>query len=160
MTPVPEPASDVLAQIAAMLDPNHPKRAALVVPGNVMPDETRGKAHIVERPEGTLITTDPELAALYARRADDQAMAVILGYPEHKDDVVRNCRENFMLARAVQARDAAGNVLTEAFASPVGLGRTMAAIASHVPPGGQLVVMTPVDAIIRRLTLRAQEGAL
>lgn len=160
MTPFPEPAADVAAQIAAALDPEHPKRAAFVVPGNTVPSWVYGKApYIVERPGGTLITTDAELADVYAAGDDDVTMAGILGYPEHKADVFKNCEGVMSRARAVQAKDAKGNVITDAIASPLGLARTIVALAAHAPPGGELVVITPVEAVLRRFTLRAKEGS-
>jgi hypothetical protein len=159
MTPFPEPVADVAAQISAALDPEHPKRAAFVVPGNTVPSWVYGKAHIVERPSGTLITADAELAEMYEAGVDDITMAAILGYPEHKADVFKNCGGVMSLATAVQAKDAKGNVITDAIASPLGLTQTIIALATHVPTGGELVVVTPVEAVLRRLTLRAKEGA-
>lgn len=161
MIPIPEPAADVAAQVAAMLDPEHPKAAALVVRGNEVPFlPTPLGVYAVEQPIGTLLTRDAARADTFAERCDDRTMAWILGYPESKDDVVANCdRRPIALARAVQARDHDGNVITEAFASPGGLARTMYVLKEHVPPGGVLAVLTPVDAIGRRLVLRELEAA-
>lgn len=150
MTPVPEPAGDLRAQLAAVLDPSHPKAAMLVVPGNVVP-AVPGDVCVITRPQGTLITRDLALAHDFIWGKTSEAdMAQLLGYPEHKDAVVMACGGDLSLARAVQARDAEGNVVTEAFASPAGFERTKTAIATHVPPGGSLVVLTPAAAILRR----------
>jgi hypothetical protein len=160
MTPVPEPAADICAQIKAMMDSEHPKQAVLIVPGNEAPAATAAGVYRVDRPAGVLMTRDPHRALAFADHSDDDAaMAWILGYPEHKAAVVAACcGEPIRLARAVQARDAEGNVVTEAFTSPVGLERTIEAISAHVPKGGELLIMTPTEAITRRLFLRAVHG--
>lgn len=158
MTPIPEPPRDIRAQIDAVLDPSHPKRAIFMVPADAKFLPYVYDAHIVERPEGTLLTTDAELAALFAASADDRTMATILGYPEAKPDVVERCGGNpALIARAVQARDAAGNVITETFTSPPGLKRAVEALREHAPPGGELVVLTPIAAIARRVALRYRQ---
>lgn len=149
MTPIPEPAADLLAQLAAVLSPTHPKRAMLIVPSSGV--------YVRTRPEGTLITTDKTLADHFGHAADDVTMAAILGYPEHKADVVKNCGGEPLRAVAVQARDANGNVITEAFASPVGLEQTVNALQPHVPEGGMLMILSPLDAIARRFARCAQE---
>jgi hypothetical protein len=157
VTPIPEPAADLRAQLAAVLDPSHPKVAMLVVPGNEIP-EIPPDLCVVTRPEGTLITRElwEALNFLYGYTSDSD-MALMLGYPENKDDVVRSCGGDLSLARAVQARDAGGNVVTEAFASPDGLQRTISVLSHHVPHGGALVALTPVEAICRRVALRCKE---
>jgi hypothetical protein len=82
-------------------------------------------------------------------------MAKILGYPEAKDDVVKNCGGRPVAnARAVQVWDADGWVVIEAFASPAGLQATQDELRQHIPPGGSMVVLTPIEAIGRRLLLR------
>lgn len=154
----PEPVADVVAQINAALDPLHPKPAAFVVPGNVVPGRLPPSAHVVSRPEGTLITLDAALAAQFAAGADDATMAAVLGYPESKLDVIRNCAGDCARALAVQARDAEGNVVSEALCSPSGLSRTVAVMSAHVPAGGQLKILTPTAGIERRLMLRAAES--
>jgi hypothetical protein len=158
LSPFPEPAADIAAQIAAVLDPDHPKRAAFVPPGNEVPP-LASDAIVVTRPEGALVTTDARLAAMFEAAVDDATMALILGYPEHKEDVLRNCGGQWSAVIAVQARDAKGNVITDAIASPAGAEQTVAALALHVPEGGELVVITPVEMINRRLALRALEIA-
>ncbi len=160
MTPIPEPMADVRAQVAAMLDPTHPKKAALVVPGNEVPAVLADVIR-VDRPSGTLLTLDPVRAAAFADGHDhDATMAWILGYPEDKGSVVAACGgDPVRTARAIQARDADGNVVTEAFTSPTWFDRTYQAIGEHVPAGGHLVVLTPTQAIGRRVVLRLVERA-
>lgn len=163
MTPVPEPAADLVAQLAAVVDPEHPKRAMLVVPGNAVPAELPDHVYVCARVEGTLITGSAIIASLFDHvptmngALDDASMASILGYPEDKSEVIQNCAGDLTRALAVQARDAAGNVVTEAFASPPGLFRTATALTGHVPSGGYLVTLTPAASITRRLALRAKE---
>lgn len=154
MTPVPEPVCDINAQVAAMLDGGHPKRAVLVVPGNAVPSVD--VAFRIERAAGTLLTNDRARADAFVEgHADEGAMAWILGYPQDKTAIMVECGNNAMfLARAVQARDEQGSVVTEAFAAPSGLAMTQEVIGEHVPAGGGLMVLTPVDAIVRRVLLR------
>jgi hypothetical protein len=85
----------------------------------------------------------------------DRTMAEILGYPEAKSDVVAACNgQPFNRARAVQARDKDGYVVTEACCSPGRLAETQDALQAHVPTGGKLVVVTPLEALARRILLR------
>lgn len=82
-------------------------------------------------------------------------MAEVLGYPEAKPDVVAGCEGRpIASAKAVQARNKDGWVITEAFTSPKWLGITQAELQKHVPKGGAIVVLTPIEAIGRRLLLR------
>lgn len=158
VSPIPEPKSDLAAQIAAMLDLGHPKNSVFIVPGNDAPDVPPGICKVV-RPEGTLLTRDPACAEAFRAAADDVTMARILGYPEEKYEAVAACDGNLSGGHMVQARDASGNVITEAFASPVGLERTRSAMMAHVPTGGSLVVLSATQSIMRRLELRAAEHA-
>ena len=152
MTPIPEPTADVRAQIAAMLDPRHPKKAALVVPGNEVPaveDVIR-----VERSSGTLLTRDPVRAAAFADGHEhDATMAWILGYPEPKDAALAACPEAWL--RVVQACDWQGNVITEALCSPGWLDRTGVALRRH----GDVRLLTVPEALGRRFALRCDEAA-
>jgi hypothetical protein len=158
--PTPEPPGDIKAQLAAVMDERHPKRAAFVVPedGGQIPYVLR--AEIVRRDEGVLVTTFGPAADIFRQAGTDPdefdtAMAVILGIPEPKPLLVANCRGRPELyARAVQARDSDGNVVQEAFASGAGLYETVIAIEAHVPPGGELVILSPVGAIARRIAMR------
>lgn len=163
MTPVPEPAGDIRAQIAATLDHNHPKRACYMVPEDAERLDLKALPqgiYAAQRAEGTLVTTDLELAELFdgapaETGAFDRVMAEILGYPEDKATAVARCRgKPARHARAVQARDAAGHVITEIFASPVGFLPACAAMQAHVPAGGRLVIMSPAAAISRRVAMR------
>jgi hypothetical protein len=158
--PVAEPAGDIRAQLAAVMDPAHPKAACFMVPQDAHLVPLVLNAFIEARPEGTLVTTDEALADLFRYAPDDpydfdRTMAQILGYPEDKALVVSRCRgEPAVHARAVQARDAGGHVVCETFASPQGFLGACEAMAKHVPPGGQLVILGAAGAIARRIAMR------
>jgi hypothetical protein len=163
MTPVPEPAGDIRAQLAAVLDPTHPKRACFLVPGDAERLKLDGLpkgAYAAVRDEGTLVTRERQLAVAFecadsATDAFDTAMAEILGLPEAKPLMVERCRgQPELYARAVQARDAGGHVVCETFASPIGFLGACKVMAKHVPPGGQLVTIGAVIAISRRIAMR------
>ena len=159
MVPVPESAGDIRAQLAAVMDPHHPKRACLVMPEDHGQIPYVLNAHYATRPEGTLVTTFAPAALMFeaaeAGEAFDRTMAVLLGIPEDKHSVAQRCDGRPELySRSVQARDAEGNVISEAFASPQGLHATVVALEGHVPPDGALVIMKPVDAISRRIATR------
>ena len=110
---------------------------------------------VVRRAEGTLVTFDEARAAMFEEAADDSTMALILGYPESKPEIAERCpRPVSQRARAVQARDQGGHVITEAFCSPSMFLPTCEAMGRHVPPGGDLVVLSPVASIARRIALR------
>jgi hypothetical protein len=166
MLPFPEPAGDIRAQLAAMMSDEHPKLACFVVPLDAAQIPGALRAYIEVRAEGVLITRDRDRADAFRAAPHDNAdafdrtMAAILGYPEAKPDVLAACAGRPISdARAVQARTADGYVVTEAFCSPAGLKLTQTEIGKHVPPGGQLCVLTTVEAIGRRLMLREQEIA-
>lgn len=159
MTPVPEPPGDIRAQLAAVLDPEHPKRACFMVPEDArnltMPESGVDGLLVVRRAEGVLLTTDQGRAELFEHSASDANMAAILGYPESKDVTGQRCpRPVSERARAVQARDPAGHVVTEAFCSPLAFLPTCAEMSRHVPAGGTLVILSPTASIARRIALR------
>lgn len=158
---VPEPEGDIRAQLKAMLDPDHPKRAVFVVPQDRERITTPLPTVFAEnRPEGTLFTKSDQLATAFLcapsdEEGFDRVMAKILGLPQDKAKVFLACEGRPMArARIVQATDADGWVVTEAAAGPGQLKETSEALQNHVPPGGQLRVMTPIEALGRRLLLR------
>lgn len=153
----PEPKSDIDAQLRALTDPGHPKDSVFVARGNAsaLPPEAPPGVHMVRTPDGTLLTTDPEKATAFARGPrDDRLMARILGYPQPKDEVLRDIAVG-RPSSVIQARDADGNVISEAVASDRGREATRQALAQH----GQLVEMQTPEAIARRRRLLAQEQA-
>jgi len=155
MIPVPEPPRDIEAQLLATVDSDHPKRACFCVPldQHLIPPSI--DAYVVRRPEGTLVTLHRQLADAFKQAADDTTLAWLLGYPEAKPVIAKRCNGmDLNRMRVVQARDAEGNVITEAGASPWGFLETCDALAAHVPEGGQLAVLLPVMSITRRVALR------
>jgi len=159
MTPVAEPLGDIRAQLAAVLDPQHAKRACFLVPEDArnltIPEGGIDGLLVVRRAEGTLVTLDPAKAELFKQQADDTTMAEILGYPEDKDTVLARCPRNpGHTARSVQARTHTGHVVIEALCSGVGLLPTVAEMQRHVPPGGKLVILSPTASIARRIAMR------
>ncbi len=150
---MPEPASDIRAQIAALRDRTHPKTVLFAAPGNVddVPIPGLGMVLTVRR-WGALVTPDHETAEVFSgAMPDDAAMARLLGYPEPKDVAIAAGPAAWV--RVVQARDRQGNVITEALCSPGWLGRTRDALAPH----GHLRVLTVADTLARRFSLRRAE---
>lgn len=136
--PVPEPMRDIAAQIGALHDPAHPKRAVYIAPG---------KVRVYQRDEGALLTDDAALAARFMKaELSDDDMAAILGYPETKASVIASDR-----CLIVQARNAAGDVITEAAASAERMFETVRALFAHVPPGGVLRLCGADAALKRRM---------
>lgn len=159
MPVVPEPAGDIAAQLRATLDPDHPKRACFCVPADVHVIPRTLAAYIVDRPEGTLVTLQKQLADRFLRSADDVTLAEIFGYPEPKPTVfARCCGQPEIQARVVQARDADEHVVSEAIASSLGFWETVDAIERHVPENGCLVIISPRMAIMRRIAMRRVEA--
>lgn len=144
---VREPMRDIQAQIAALIDPQHPKKAVFLAPGN-LPDHLPDVLAI-HRPEGTLLTENEALAHLYrsANPLTDDLMAEILGYPEPKSSV---CFDPYPLV--VQALDMNGCVITEAASSHAHSAETITELQRHVPKGGRLNITTLTDALNRRIT--------
>jgi hypothetical protein len=150
-----EPACDILAQIAALIDPGHPKTAMFAAPGNASGAWARGVMR-AERREGVLLTADIEKMNAFTSCAmpDDAGMARILGYPEPKDAARAACTESWL--RVVQACDHwQSNVITEALCSPGWFDRTCNALIPH----GVLRVLTVEQTLARRLALRCKEAA-
>ena len=152
----PEPASDLRAQLEAMVNPDHPKDAVFVARGNEgqIPDDLPASAPPTRRPEGTLFTTNPEKAAAFrdAPQVTDDLMGRILGYPDTKANVAAAGQ-----GAVVEARDKAGNVIAGAATSPERAQETQAAIGAQVPPGGHLATVTPQEALRNRLQKVSQE---
>lgn len=151
---MPEPASDIRAQIDALLDQRHPKAAVFAAPGNEI-DVAKVLGMVVVRPEGTLITADDALRERFMEEMpDDAGMAAILGYPEPKDAAMAACLPEHL--RVVQAIDYLGHVITEALCSPAWIERTQAALAPH----GLLRTLDVPFALKRRFILRREEMML
>jgi hypothetical protein len=149
---MPEPASDICAQIEALLTGGHPKGAVFAAPGNKDDLAGRGLTGLI-MPWGTLLSWDVKAMDMFEHAMpDDAAMARILGYPEPKDAAIAACPAAWL--RVVQACNWRGNVITEALCSPAWLDRTREALALH----GHLRVLTVDGALARRLAFRCAEA--
>ena len=158
-SPVPatteESSGDIAAQIKAMLDPNHPKDAVFVAKGSdsAIPDSLPDNVMVQPRPEGTLLTTNrKKLEAFQAPDLTDQALAKILDYPQTKDDAIASGNP-----LAVQAFDADGNMVQGPLSSPDALPQTIASTVAQTPPGGNVIVSSPQDALAARANRVSEE---
>jgi hypothetical protein len=146
---IPELECDIDAQIAALLDPDHPKEAVFLARGNSLGNRKLPPWIFVEcRAEGTLLTNRAHVAASFqaAEPLTDDLLAAILGYPESKADLIG--RGDPLVA---QALDAKGCVVFEAGCSKAGLDAALAAAAEQVPEGGCVHMTTVEDALGRRI---------
>lgn len=148
----PEAMSDLSAQLRAVADRKNPKDAMFVARGSPVPKQIPSGLMVASRREGTLITTNRDKAQTYrkAPTVDDAMVARLLGYPETKSAAVASGAPH-----VVQSRDGSGNVITEALASPSGLGNAVQMAQSH---GHHAIVTTPDGAQIRRAHMIQQEG--
>lgn len=149
----PEPQRDLDAQFNALKDPANPKDAHLLRPGDKVPAIPKGSGiQIVSRPEGRLLTTNKDKAALFRNGpVTDELMAHVLGYPETKAQAEASGQP-----AVVQALDQKGNVVHEMAASPEGVPAAQAIAAAHAP-GGTTQVTTPEAVIDRRMKEVASE---
>lgn len=146
---LPELEQDIDAQLEALYDPDHPKRAVFLARENHLADRKIPRGITVEqRPEGTLITNSIQIALIYRALeiVTDADLAAILGYPETKADVMRAGHGN-----VVQALDSRDRVIFEAAASPIGLDATICAAIEQMPEGGRIHIDTIEHALARRL---------
>lgn len=133
----PEPMDDILAQLRALQDPNHPKDAVYLAQGTQAPPFSMQP---LQRPGGSLYTNNPQKAqAFMAPELDDDGMAEILGYPQPKSQIGPD-------GMVVQALSPEGHVVTEAATSPDQLQATQQALSQH----GQTRVISPFEAQSRR----------
>ena len=145
----PEPRSDLIAQLAALADPAHPKRVMWVAAGGVRLAVPSG-LYGLERPEGTLIALDPWAPRWLAADPSEATLAILLGYPEDKDRALREPHQ------VVQALDPAGAVITESLCRCRALTAAIAALQPH----GRIRLTTPDAVIARRCRLSLEEGHL
>ncbi len=143
---VPEPVTDIKAQLQQLANPDSTRDAVFVAKGTPMPRNIPQGVMRVLRPEGTLLTTNTAKAALFRKGpVDDTRMAHILGFPETKQEAMASGAP-----RVVQAKDAAGNVVSEMLASPQGENTARAAAAGQAP-GAEVQSVSPEEAVQRRL---------
>lgn len=130
---LPEPARDVAAQLRAVLDPRSVKDAVYLAPGTPEPDSAGLGLHRVARADGVLLTSNPSKAEIFRRAPalTEHALALLLDYPESKDDVRRAGGEPVV----VQGVAPDGGIAYEAAASRAHVARTVRAAQAAVPDG-------------------------
>jgi hypothetical protein len=145
---LPEPAADLAAQLAAVADPASAKRAMFLAQGSPLPASLPPGVTAATRPEGTLLTSDPERAREFQRSAalTDDGMARLLGYPESKRAAIAADGAPV----AVQATAPGGGVVHAGLASQAGIPAAVRA-ARAAAPGGRVTIQTPQAAVLRRL---------
>lgn len=142
---MPEPPTDIAAQIHALSSPNHPKDAVFVAAGNesAIPESIPSGVTVVHRPHGVLLTTNQDKANQFRDTTNptDKDMARILGYPAVKSNDTKT---------VIQSRDAGGSVVYEAATNPISKPATIHAARMQTPAGGGIKELTPRDALMRR----------
>ena len=144
----PEPARDLRAQLRAVLDPRSGKQSAFVANGTIMPERVPEGLTVVRRPEGTLVTADPDHANTFARvkHLTAEVVAALLGYPQTKREALRDGAPVVVQARV------RGAVAWETVASGPGIPAAVAAALEAVP-NARIRVMTAETALRRRRRL-------
>ncbi len=150
----PEPASDINAQLNAMVDPTSDKKAVWVA-GNeaqysartnkVTPVEVNGKsafaAFIPGR--GTIISTSKDVVSeVVAGGATDAVVGAALGYSSTKD-----YGNATLVARAL---DAEGNVVSEELTTAENAANALAAARGLAPEGGSATIVDAQQALEER----------
>lgn len=144
----PEPLRDILAQLRALRDKDHPKKTVFIAAGTTVPREAINGLYTVERDEGVFVTTDFHLWN-WLRTIDiitDTDIARILGYPEPKSVAIEaNAR------MIIQALDADGCVVFEAGCSDRARDITIEAARKQIPDGGRLSITNVASVLERRI---------
>ena len=150
---VPEPAGDIAAQLAAMMDPNNPRKGVFVAEGTPMPQLPAGVAVVTKKGQGTFITTDPTLARSIkgTKHLDDKQIANFLGIPHAKAEIAARTDNPL----AITAKDKNGNVVASA-ATDTTDSPNATAIKDQVPPGGSVVTQTPEQLLAEREAANAE----
>ncbi len=143
---IPEPRCDVSAQITALRDPAHPKAAVWLARGTAAPVDLLDGLIMLSLPQGLLLTTDVARARHLAANQSDDGLAVVLGYPEAKSQLVDPI--------VIQARDAAGCVVSEMACSA---GHAIEAALWAAAHGGVAILTLP-EALARRIALCQAEN--
>lgn len=138
----PEPRLDVTAQLAALLDPEHPKDTVWLASGTPVPAIDAPDIVRVDHPAGVLLTTDADKASRFAAEPSDDTLADILGYVEPKGAVTGE-------PVVVQARAPSGGVVLEMGCSPGALDLALDRAKAH----GAVFVLPLSAAMLRRAVL-------
>lgn len=141
----PEPLCDVVAQLAALRDPAHPKGAVWLAKGTPVP-ETDGLT-VVHHGAGTLITDDIDKAWRFLKNPSNETLADLLDYPMAKADLAEP-------VIVLQALAPDGAVVYEAGVAP-GLFRRAVDVARRY---GAVRAVSLEMALSRRVALRQMEA--
>lgn len=151
----PEPVGDLRAQIADLVNHEHPRDAVFVARANEgdIPSRLPSRVKEVMRPEGTLLTTNYDKAVEFQNEPvmTDGHLAHILSYPQPKGEALESGDPV-----VTQAVDDHGNVTFETLTSPDKVGEAVKT-AQEQAPGTQVHVVTPDEAQARRAALVQQE---
>jgi hypothetical protein len=142
---IPEPQCDIDAQLGALLKPDHPKDCVFLALGNDRGDFP-ANVFVERRPEGSLLTIDAAKAETFrsADKVTDAMLAKLLDYPCTKTELM-----DLERVFAVQARDAAGNVIYETVCDDTRYQQAIEIASRH----GHLHITTPIAALERRVAL-------
>lgn len=83
----PEPLCDVIAQLAALRDPAHPKGAVWLARGTPVPDVVYELITVIHD-AGVLVTCDMKKALRFFDDPSNETLAQLLDYPEAKADLI------------------------------------------------------------------------
>ena len=143
-----EPLCDLKAQIAALIDPRHPKRAVWIA-GEAPKLPTAGLPPRLYLDTGTLIASAHDCGRLEDDPCEE-VLADLLDYVVAKSVVIHLPTEMLCV---VQARDANANVVLEMVVDETRVGEATRRCALFGAP----TVMTIADCLTRRLMLIAEE---
>ena len=147
----PEPLCDIRAQLAALRDPAHPKRAVWLARGTTIPIPL-GLVDVcaVSVAGGTLFAREWDDCQRLADDPSDEMLATILDYIEPKSGIIA---QPAVWWPVVQARDAQGCVVWEQLSSWQHVGRATARARLY----GRLAICTMGECRQRRARLIAEE---
>jgi len=150
----PEPASDINAQLNAMVDPTSEKKAVWVA-GNeaqysartnkVTPVEVNGKSAFAAfvPGRGTIISTNKDVVSeVVAGQASDAVVGAALGYSNTKD-----YGNATLVARAT---DSEGNIVSEELTTAENAAEALAAARGLAPEGGSATIVDAQQALEER----------
>lgn len=150
-----EPLCDIEAQLRALLDPDHPKRAVWISRGT--PDHAMTQFAVADGYDalkldaGTLYASEHDCGRL-ADDPSEETLSVILDYTEPKSGIAL---QSAVWWPVVQARDTEGHVVWEQISSWARIGETLRRAILY----GRPAVCTMTEVLSRRARLVAKEEA-
>jgi hypothetical protein len=147
----PEPICDIQAQLRALLDPGHPKRAVWIAEGTVFfMLQADGIADLTLPGQGTLYASEHDCGRLEDEPTEER-LAELLDYVEPKSGIIA---QPALWYPVVQARDADDHVVWEQIASWKRLTETCQRAQLY----GKRYILLMYDVLQRRSRLIAAEG--